>query len=229
MTAPPGLLDIYEDAANAVVVSMGQTGFVSFQQTSMIGTRNLNGCSVAMIVSQHGAILTHVPPQPWATDDPFAGDANVGRMMDDVQRYYNHYQAFFPVASTHVVCAMYNGAVGLEDQMRIMTRRCNEMGLATEVHHYDVPVDLTAAGQGTVVVVSDRSPLPQVYIQDRLVAEFSGDAHGGQALIKGLSSAQGPTTIQGPSRAQGTSAPGMTQNNSAYAMGQGFATTPGSR
>ncbi|KAK3298444.1 uncharacterized protein B0H64DRAFT_471729 [Chaetomium fimeti] len=233
MAAPPGLLDIYEDAGSAVVVAMGETDFVSFQQTSMIGTRNLNGCSVAMIVSQHGAICTHIPPQPWVTDDPYAGDANAERMMDGVQTYYNHYQAFFPVASTHVVCALYNGSVGLEDQMRIMIRRFNEMGLATEVHHYDVPVDLTATGQGTVVVVSDRGPSPQVYVQDRLVAEFSGDAHSGQGLMPGQSVAQGTATMQDLSSAQGTSAYGMTQNNatdgivqdnSPYATGQGFAT-----
>ena len=103
--------------------------------------------------------------------------------------------------------------------MRIMTDRFNEMGLATEIHQYDVSVYQTVAGQGSVVIIADRGPFPQVYVQDRLVAEFSGDAHGGQAPVPGPSSAQGPTTMQGSSGAHGTSA---------HAMGQGFATTPGS-
>ncbi len=201
---------------------MGETGFVNFQQAALIGTENLNGYSIVMIVSNYGAILAHIPPQPPDGDpnDLFAGDENVKRMMNDVQSYYSYYQMLFPVASTHVVCALFNGVVALEDQMRIMTDRFNEMGLATEIHHYDVPVDQRVAGQGFVVIIADRGPVPQVYVQDRLVAEFSGDAHGGQAPVPGPSSAQGPTTMQGSSGAHGTSA---------YAMGQGFATTPGSR
>ncbi len=80
-----------------------------------------------------------------------------------------------------------------------------------------MPVDQTVTGQGTVVIIADRGPFPQVYVQDRLVAEFSGYAHSKQTAVP--SSAQGATTMQGSSGEQGASA---------YAMAQEFATTSGS-
>jgi hypothetical protein len=121
----------------------------------VIGTCNMNSGSVAMIISQHSAILTHIPPQPWPTLDPHTGDANTERMMNRVRLYYDHYRAFYPTASAHVVCALHNSTVGLEGQLRITIGRFREMHLATaQIHHYNVPVARTA---GTVVVLLARS------------------------------------------------------------------------
>ena len=96
--------------------------------------------------------------------------------MNRVRLYYDHYRAFYPTASAHVVCALHNGTVGLEGQLSIIIGHFREMDLATaQVHHYNVPVDRTVPGQGTVVALSG-----QVYVQDRLVGGFSEDPQTGK-------------------------------------------------
>jgi len=62
-------------------VAMNNVQFLAFHQstTSAIGTEGLQGCSVVMVTSQHGAILAHIAPQPPMTDpqNKHAGDENV--------------------------------------------------------------------------------------------------------------------------------------------------------
>lgn len=174
-TPTGGLLAAWEDAHQVLVVPIGQVLFVNYQETPAIGTRGLGSCSVAMIVSEYGAILAHISPLPLqplavAPADPHAGDNNARMMMDRVYEVYTHYREFFPVSNTHVVCAWYQGDVALPDQLAIMQDRFRQMGLEPAIHKYVVPGNRAIPGQGTVIVISSGpGELPGVYVEDELV------------------------------------------------------------
>lgn len=148
---------------------MGGVAIVSFQQKAAIGTRDLGSCSVVLIASAYGAILAHIPPQPLQpSPDPFAGDNNVRHMMSRVAALYQQNIRFFPSADTVVVCAWFNGAVALPDQMNIMTSSLRQLGLNPIVKTYHVPGNRSLPGQGTVIVIkSSDQPKPQIYVEDR--------------------------------------------------------------
>ena len=168
-----GLLERWETAHQVAVVPMGAVQFVSFQQTRAIGTRNLNSCSVVVIVSTHGAILAHIPPRPPNPSmNPYAGDENVRSMMGQVKTLYGHYKAsgYFPQAETIVIRAGFQLEVALLDQMAIMQQSLQELGYTPSVHTYDVPVNRDVPGQGTVIVGSNGNEgRPVVYLQENPV------------------------------------------------------------
>lgn len=99
-TSTDGLLAAWEDARQVLVVPIGEVLFVNHQETPAIGTRGLGSCSVAMIVSEYGAILAHISPLPLrpsaaALADPHAGDNNVRGMMDRVHEVFTRHREFF--------------------------------------------------------------------------------------------------------------------------------------
>ncbi|KAL1850488.1 hypothetical protein Daus18300_012902 [Diaporthe australafricana] len=177
-----GILATWEDTGSVLVVPMGEVRFIAFSNTLAIGTRGLGSCSVALVVSQHGAILAHIPPLPLepssppasaqskAESDPYAGDKNVRKMMGYVKDLYNYNRSFFPTSNTHVVCALYQGEVALPDQMAIMRDVFREMGLDPVRHTYDVPGNRAIPGQGTVIATSFLDgQFPSVWVEDKLV------------------------------------------------------------
>ncbi|KAL5344142.1 hypothetical protein BJX70DRAFT_352654 [Aspergillus crustosus] len=165
-----GDLERLANERRAVLVPMGQVNFVAFNQLPAIGTWDLMGCSVVLVVSQFGAILAHIPPQPQATLDPNAGDANVLRMMNQVRNLHIQYSALFPLATTSIVCAVYGGQVALPDQLEIMRRKFSEMGYTPLIQYYHVPTNVSQPGQGTVVArILPGHTTPTVFVQDRPV------------------------------------------------------------
>ncbi|KAG7288121.1 hypothetical protein NEMBOFW57_007644 [Staphylotrichum longicolle] len=64
-----GLLKQYANNGQLLDVPMGEALFVDFRQMAAIGTHRLGSCSVAMVVSEHGAILAHIPPLPSPMSD----------------------------------------------------------------------------------------------------------------------------------------------------------------
>ncbi len=185
---PGGLLKQSLIRREAIVVLMGEVRVVDFRQTPVIGTFGLGGCNVALIVSDLGAILAHIPPTTSRHALPGEGDANLRRMMEEVQREYNNHRALFPAAGTYVVCAWVEGVgVLMQDHVDIIINDYfRMMGLAATTFHYPAPRAAEPYdGQGTVVVLSG-----DIYVEDKLVANAPG-----------LS--QGPTTTAGPSGTQG--------------------------
>lgn len=164
-----GLLAQWQASRAAIVVPMGGVQFVSFQQMPAIGTRDLGSCSVVIIASAYGAILAHIPPMPLQpSPDPFASDNNVRGMMSRVAALYQHHQDHFPSADTAVICAWFQGAVALPDQIRIMSSSLRQLGLNPTIRTYHVPGDRSLPGQGTVIAIrsADRT---QIYVEDRPV------------------------------------------------------------
>lgn len=168
------LLAQAQAVGRVLVVPMGEVDFVSFTETSAIGTRDLAGCSVVIIASQHGAILAHIPPRP-NTDvlDVHAGDRNVQRIMDNVDRRYSRWKNCFPSSDTYAVFAVYQGSVALPDQKKIIEENIERMGLRSfNSILYITPRDPLNLGHGTALVDSQGrvGKKPHVYVEDRLVS-----------------------------------------------------------
>ncbi|KAJ5951909.1 uncharacterized protein N7479_010322 [Penicillium vulpinum] len=164
-----GILAQWQASRAVLVVPIGDVQFLSFQQLAAIGTGDLRSCSVVLIVSAHGAILAHIPPQPLQpSPDPFAGDNNTRSMMGRVAALYQQNSGYFPSADTVVVCAWFNGAVALPDQMEIMTSSLRQLGLNPVIRTYHVPGNRNIPGQGTVIAIKGANqPRPQIYVEDR--------------------------------------------------------------
>ncbi|KAL2851370.1 hypothetical protein BJX68DRAFT_266282 [Aspergillus pseudodeflectus] len=174
LSLPAGLLkELHDDGERVLIVPMGGVEFVAFNTKPAIGTIGLNSCSVVIIASQHGAILAHIPPRLNLTsDDLHEGDRNVRRMMGLVKAEHDRYKplGWFPDNETVIVCAWFQGALALEDQVQIMYESLQELGCKPMFQTYEVPVDQSRRGQGTVLVTSltrMANGKPTIYIQDR--------------------------------------------------------------
>lgn len=159
-------------AGRAMPVPMGRVRCLVFTpQLSAIGTKDLGACSVVTITSPEAAILAHIPPLPAATTDPQAGDRLVRAMMEQVLALYNGHKSKFPAANTYIICAAFQGRVGLPDQQRIMMERVRSLNISVRCLYYPVPVNTTRLGHGTVLIDSSerRGLMPAVYVEDNLV------------------------------------------------------------
>ncbi|GLA19132.1 hypothetical protein BDQ94DRAFT_173467 [Aspergillus welwitschiae] len=126
--------------ANVVVVPMNVVRVVSLHEMFAIGTEGLGACSAIVIASSHGAIVAHIPPRPTASaSDPYAGDNNVRRLMAEATTLYMRYrdEYFASHTDTVIVCALYQGAIALPDQVQIMHSALRRLG--PSVWTYNVP------------------------------------------------------------------------------------------
>jgi hypothetical protein len=142
-----------------------------------IGTRNLNGCSVVMVVSVHGAILGHIAPRPsFDMTNPTAGDDHATMMMNRMTSIYYENQQYFPVGSNSwVVCVTFDGEVGLPDQQRIFERALSDLRLPYFHRAYPAGGRRDAfPGQGTCFIRYNGNCHPPVYVEDvEVSAELS--------------------------------------------------------
>jgi hypothetical protein len=162
-----------EDGRYTHLVAMDQASFVSFQgRRRCIGTSDLNSCTVVMIVSQLGAILAHISPNP-NTDlsNLSAGDQHLERLMNDVAHLYNQYSSHFPQGrKSWVVSAVYQSEIALPGQIEIIGRTFRRLGLTYKTAYYDVLDSDAPRGpaKGTVFI-DGRGPEPLIYVEDQLV------------------------------------------------------------
>ncbi|PYI09387.1 hypothetical protein BO78DRAFT_404937 [Aspergillus sclerotiicarbonarius CBS 121057] len=141
-----------EHPSKVVLVPMNSAKAVSFHQAVAIGTAGLGGCSAIVIASTRGAILAHIPPRPPSAPlwDLNAGDRRATELVTEVIHLYRtHYNEYFSrPTETVILCALFNGSVGLPDQLHIMRRALGP--LAPAVLTYDVPGDQNIPGKGTM-------------------------------------------------------------------------------
>lgn len=154
-----------------MVVGMDEVLFNDFRSRRCLGTEDLNSCSVAMIVSEYGAILAHIAPRsPTAgISDMEAGTRFMKRKMDEVVALYHNYQKYFPAEKVScVVTALYRGEVALPDQEHIMAEKLRDVGLDPVVRHYHVSRSTFSPPTGTVLIdARDERGMPRVYIADQ--------------------------------------------------------------
>ncbi|KAF7718365.1 Uncharacterized protein PECH_001040 [Penicillium ucsense] len=90
------------------------------------------------------------------------------KLMSRVAALYQQSRGYFPSADTVVVCAWFNGAVALPDQMEIMSSSLRQLGLSPIIRTYHVPGNRNIPGQGTVIAIKGANqPTPQIYVEDR--------------------------------------------------------------
>ena len=106
-----------------------------------IGTKDLKGCSVVMIVSPQAAILAYIAPRPPNSDlsDPEAGDRHCQTKMNEVGALYEaNKQCFLTYGGSWVLCTVFQGEVALPDQQNIMQNSLAKMGLCPSSLIYSI-------------------------------------------------------------------------------------------
>ncbi|KAL1988825.1 hypothetical protein VTN96DRAFT_7709 [Rasamsonia emersonii] len=165
-------------------VPMDGIKFVSFERDSpvaAIGTQDLKGCSVAMIVSTHGALMAHIPPMPYRTLDPHAGERHVHALMHrmlrpDGVRVPRLFSATSRLAA--VVCATVDdGQVALPGQVDLMCDMLVRYAGVSRVRvaGYEVVPSPNYGAEGTVFIDGRRGcPFPpKIYVEDHEMGWFS--------------------------------------------------------
>ncbi|KFY17548.1 hypothetical protein V492_00591 [Pseudogymnoascus sp. VKM F-4246] len=136
-------------------VAMDEVKFLQFgvKGLTSIGTKDLKGCSVVMIVSPQAAILAHIAPLPPNSNpsDPEAGDRHCQMKMDDV------------------LCAVFQGEVALPDQQNIMQNSLAKMGLRPSSLTYSIERQRNLHPyQGTAFIDGSKGD-PNMYVEDKIV------------------------------------------------------------
>jgi len=157
-------------------VSMNDVKFLQFGLNGLtsIGTSDLKGCSVVMIVSAQAAILAHIAPLPpnYDQSDREAGDRHCQRKMDEVGALYKANRQCFPTRqSSWVLCAVFRGEVGLPDQQNIMQKSLAGLGLRPSSLIYSIERQRNLLpSQGTVFIDGSKDD-PIVYVEDKQVSK----------------------------------------------------------
>jgi hypothetical protein len=157
-------------------VAMDEVRFIAFTEQSLrcIGTRNLNGCTAVMVVSQYGAILSHIPPRPVTTrhDIPEAGDQHCAEKMNEMVAAYHENRRYFPADEpSWVVSALWEDKIALLSQRHIIEMKLREIGLDTAGANYMavMPPQSHDSTKGTVFIDARVNGFPRVYVEDILV------------------------------------------------------------
>ena len=157
-------------------VAMNEVCFVAFTGKSLrsVGTRNMNGCTIVMIVSQYGAILAHIPPRPAAArdTDPQAGDQQCTQRMSELADIYRTFRRVFPTDTrSWVVSALWEDEIALPCQRQIIEAKLREMGLNHSSANYRavMPSQSDDNTKGSVFIDARVARPPQVYVEDILV------------------------------------------------------------
>ncbi|PYI02689.1 hypothetical protein BO78DRAFT_389980 [Aspergillus sclerotiicarbonarius CBS 121057] len=83
-----------EGTSNTQDIAMNEVAFVPFRRELRIfRIQPLNGSTVVVMLSTHGAILANIPPLPYLTHDPNIGLQNLDRRMDEFLALYEEYMA----------------------------------------------------------------------------------------------------------------------------------------
>ncbi|KAH8430015.1 uncharacterized protein LDX57_007686 [Aspergillus melleus] len=169
----------FQDALHmqeAVQVYPNRVVAMQFSRThrmNSIGTSNLNGGLVVLMVSDWAAVLAHIPPLPYPTRDPRAGLNNVRNRMDDfVDEYYRYYQSLpHSHSRTYIVVPLYQGRMALPNHRDTAADELNRNGLPQpRIVYYEVR---RGGGghfaSGSVFIDGRDRGRPEVYVEDRRV------------------------------------------------------------
>lgn len=153
--------------------SISFTGHTHFRT---IGTRNLNGCTAIILVSEFSALICHISPLPYSTPDPHAGEAHMRNMLMRVCHKIENFDRDFYSAGrvkAGIVCAAVGGQIALPDQQRmaeaVLMRVCRVQNVRTFC--YDVGRRPRTGAKGTVFVDGGRG-FGKVFVEDREVEWF---------------------------------------------------------
>jgi hypothetical protein len=163
----------------ALDVQMNHLEIISFTghtRFRAIGTRDLNGCTVIIVVSEFGALISHISPRPYPTTDPYAGEVHMRAKIMEVCRKIRNQDGDFYTAGrmkVGILCAAHGGRVGLPHQRRIaemaLQRVCRPQCVRT--FSYEVGTVPRTGAKGTVFV-DGRAGFGKVFVEDQELRWF---------------------------------------------------------
>lgn len=184
----PSKLDIAREDNKLQVVKMNNIGYMRFQSggKTFLGTEDLNGCTVVVIVSKDAAILGHISPRPSGQNTSEAtGDAHVRSKMQELRTLLGqHLSDFKQGTGGIVVYAIYMGKFALTDQKKIIEDQFKSWKLPFKSVSYPVlkPEVLRPPAKGTVLIDAGGEA-PVIWVEDKAVARVtaSGSSAGSSA------------------------------------------------
>lgn len=162
----------------AIEVAMDRARIVFFTQTLGIGTRNLNSCTVAVIVSQHAAIMAHIAPNSFtgaASGDLNAGLVHVQQVTNLALSLLDHYQDYFPPQSTSCIISAspdYGVYVPLDHQRDQIASMLRQRSLTVSSTTYHIPVSEVPGPAKGMVFLTKQPGRPTLYIADQIRANW---------------------------------------------------------
>lgn len=155
-------------------VPMNQIDYVSFTDGGIkaIGTSDLNGAAAVILVSKKGALLAHISPLPFPTEDPLAGkDHTMEQMRDFLQLWQNRddFREDPWVKISAIVCGHFQGEVALPDQRDLIKTLLleNLEGFTPRMIRYDIQDPATRAPADGTVFIDGSGRVPKVYVNDK--------------------------------------------------------------
>ena len=148
---------------------MNHVIFVPFQgQIRAIGTQNLNGCTAVAIISPLGAILAHIPPMPYPSQDPNIGMQNLIRLMDQLLSLYRTHAYAFPTGGTSLVVGAYHGgSPALPHHLQQIRSILLAQGLIPLLRMYNVTLGGHRGPAEGTVFIDARTGEVTVYVEDQ--------------------------------------------------------------
>jgi hypothetical protein len=153
---------------------MDEVKFLPFGENgiTLIGTAQLNECSVVMIVSTYGAILGHIPPN--SLDDSMEldlSDCHARSKMSEVEALYQSNSSYFALGGNNwILCAVIHRNVALLTHQAIMEDSLKRLGLSYSLPTYAVGrISKGALSTGTCFIDGSGKVLV-VYVEDKVIS-----------------------------------------------------------
>ena len=184
----PSKLDIARQDNQLQVVKMNNIGYMRFQSggKTFLGTEDLNGCTVVVIVSKDAAILGHISPRPSEQNTSEAtGDAHVRSKMQELRTLLGqHLSDFKQGTGGIVVYAIYMGEIALTDQKKIIEDQFKSWKLPFKSVSYPVlKLEVPRPPAKGTVLIDAGGEAPVIWVEDKAVARVtaSGSSAGSSA------------------------------------------------
>ncbi|KAE8400820.1 hypothetical protein BDV37DRAFT_286318 [Aspergillus pseudonomiae] len=125
-----------------------------------------------MIVSKKGAILAHISPLPFPTNDPQAAENHTREQMGnllDILRDKKDFRLAPGVKNSGIVCGVFEGAIALPDQkdlIKAILLENLEDNARPRVHRYNIQDPAARSPAAGTVFIDGAGPVPKVYLED---------------------------------------------------------------
>ncbi|KAK2768151.1 hypothetical protein FQN54_000003 [Arachnomyces sp. PD_36] len=142
-----------------------------------IGTRNLNGCTAIIVISEFAALIAHISPLPYSTSDPYAGEDQMRHFVQRIcHKLRNLDEDFYSAGrmKAGIVCATVGGRVALPEQVRLaedtLMRVCGRGRVG--VFKYEAGNGGGHTGARGTVFVDGSAGFGKVFVEDKDVRWF---------------------------------------------------------
>lgn len=172
-----GLLSQAINARVVDLVGINEVKFIKFDRPAhnkktTLGVKGLGACSVAAVVSEHGAIVAHIGPNILNSKEADSFVKLASNRMDVVEQLCKENKALFDGRSdAYVIYATFQNTPTSPEQTAIFRNRLQGLGLPiVKDTSYERPQQASMSDErpeGTVWVVKRHDAPATVYLEDR--------------------------------------------------------------